>query len=75
MFMRRFIKLNLSSTIINLVILTSMIVGIQNSQEKKKITFLSYESINMPISFIIGASFITGSIFGSFIFSTSKFND
>tara|TARA_Y100000589_G_C27191809_1_gene645105 strand:- start:767 stop:922 length:156 start_codon:yes stop_codon:yes gene_type:complete len=42
-------------------------IGIQNSSEKAKINFLINESIDLPISFIIGSSFITGSLVGSII--------
>ena len=43
-----------------------LMVGIQNSSNKSKVNFLIYETINLPISFIIGASFISGSLIGSF---------
>ena len=43
-----------------------LIIGIQNSSNKEKINLLFAETIKLPISFIIGSSFITGSIFGSF---------
>ena len=44
-----------------------LIIGIQNSSKKEKINLILAETIQLPISFIIGSSFITGSIFGSFI--------
>jgi len=44
-----------------------LIIGIQNSSKKEKIILLFAETIKLPISFIIGSSFITGSIFGSFL--------
>ena len=40
-------------------------IGIQNSRNKGKINFLINESVKLPISFIIGTSFISGSIIGS----------
>ena len=43
-----------------------LIIGIQNSSNKSKVNFLINETINLPISFIIGSSFIGGSIIGSF---------
>ena len=42
-------------------------IGIQNSSNKNKINLLVQETINLPISFIVGTSFITGSIFGNFL--------
>ena len=44
-----------------------LIIGIQNSSKKEKINLVLAETIQLPISFIVGSSFITGSIFGSFI--------
>ena len=44
-----------------------LIIGIQNSSKKEKINLILAETIQLPISFIIGSSFITGSIFGSFL--------
>ena len=44
-----------------------LLIGIQNSSNKSKINFLKNESINLPISFIIGTSFITGSFTGSIL--------
>ena len=42
-----------------------LIIGIQNNSNKGKINFLIDETIELPISFIIGSSFISGSIMGS----------
>ena len=44
-----------------------LMVGIQNSSNKKKVDFVLGETIELPISFIIGFSFISGSLTGSFI--------
>ena len=50
----------------NLSLFLLLIIGIQNSSNKGKINFLIDETIELPISFIIGSSFIGGSILGSF---------
>ena len=50
-----------------------LIIGIQNSERKSKMNFIIDESVNLPISFIIGSSFIAGSITGSLI-SLFKFD-
>ena len=42
-----------------------LIVGIQNSTNKSKVNLFFDETVALPISFIIGTSFITGSIIGS----------
>ncbi len=44
-----------------------LVIGIQNSSNKNKINLLIDESINLPVGFIVGSSFITGSILGSFL--------
>ena len=59
---------NTSLIIFNLLLLIFLLLGIQNSNNSKRIKFLDYESIRMPISFIIGTSFITGSLFGGIVF-------
>ena len=43
-----------------------LIIGIQNSSNKIKVNFLINDTVKLPISFIIGSSFISGSIIGSF---------
>ena len=49
-----------------------LLVGIQNSSKKSKIYMLSFNSINLPISFIIGINFISGSLIGSLVNLTKK---
>ena len=44
-----------------------LIMAIQNSSKKSSINLLIDETVNLPISFIIGSSFISGSIIGSFL--------
>ena len=54
-----------------------LIIGIQNSSSKRKINLFKNETIALPISFIVGVSFITGSITGSFVpifFNDKKFD-
>ena len=72
--MPKILKVNSYIIIFNLLLLIFLFLGIQNSNESKKIKFLGYESIQIPISFIIGTSFITGSILGSIIFSIINLN-
>ena len=44
-----------------------LMIGIQNSSIKKKVNLLINETVSVPISFLIGVSFITGSITGSLL--------
>ena len=46
-----------------------LMIGIQNSTNKTKINLIISESINLPISFIVGISFISGSLTGSILSS------
>ena len=51
----------------NISLFLILIIGIQNSSNKKKVNLLINETVNLPISFIIGISFISGSLIGSFM--------
>ena len=51
-----------------------LLIGIQNSTKKAKIYMFNFNSINLPISFIIGINFISGSLVGSFFNITNKKN-
>ena len=51
--------------IFNLSLLSLLMIGIQNSSDKRKVNLKITETVNLPISFIIGISFISGSILGS----------
>ncbi len=65
--MRLFIRKLLYSAIFNSCLFAILFVGIQNSSNKSKVDFLIDETIELPISFMVGSSFILGSILGSFI--------
>ena len=62
-----FVKKLLHSTIFNSCLFVLLFIGIQNSSNKSKVDFLINETIELPISFLVGSSFIVGSILGSFI--------
>ena len=57
---------------INFCFLMILILGIQNSGIKNKVKFLGNESVDLPLSFIVGISFIAGSISGNFVPSNFK---
>ena len=40
---------------------------IQNSSEKRKVNFLMNETVKLPVSFIVGISFISGSLSGGLL--------
>ena len=55
------------AVIFNSCLFVVLFIGIQNSSNKNKVDLLIDETIELPISFIVGSSFILGSIFGSFL--------
>ena len=54
------------TTTFNICLFLFLMIGIQNSATKSKVNFLINETIKLPISFIIGSSFICGSVIGIF---------
>ncbi len=42
-----------------------LVIGIQNSSNKNKINFLIDYTVSLPVGFIVGSSFICGSLLGS----------
>ena len=55
------------AVIFNSCLFLALFIGIQNSSNKSKVDLLIEETIDLPISFIVGSSFILGSILGSFL--------
>ena len=62
-----FIKKLFYSAIFNSCLFAILFIGIQNSSNKSKVNFLINETIELPISFVMGSSFILGSILGNFM--------
>ncbi|MDA9701375.1 hypothetical protein N9V02_05945 [Prochlorococcus sp. AH-736-L23] len=57
----------------NVCLFLILMVGIQNSSEKRKVNLIISETIKLPVSFIVGVSFISGTLMGSFLsFSPNK---
>ena len=67
------IKKILFTIIFNTSLLTMLILGIQNSSNKNKVNFFFDQTVQLPVSFIVGVSFISGSILGSFLTITDIF--
>ena len=62
------LKKFLFNSALNLTFFFLLLIGIQNSSNKAKVNLLIDKTIALPISFIIGTSFISGSLLGGFIF-------
>ncbi len=56
------------TVIFNSCLFVILFVAIQNSSNKRKVDFIINETIELPISFIVGSSFILGSFLGNILF-------
>ena len=52
-------------TTFNSCLFTLLVIGLQNNSNKTRVNFLIEETVKLPIGFIVGTSFITGSIVGN----------
>ena len=51
----------------NITLFLMLMIGIQNSSNTRKVNLILSETVQLPISFIIGLSFISGSLTGSLL--------
>ena len=58
----------------NLSLFLLLIIGIQNSSTQKRVNLIIGETVKLPISFVIGISFISGSLLGSLLNINSQEN-
>ena len=56
----------------NISLFLMLMIGIQNSSNTRKVNLILSETVALPISFIIGVSFISGSLTGSLITTNFK---
>ena len=42
-----------------------LMIGLQNSSNKKEVNLIVNDTVNLPVGFIVGISFLSGSIAGS----------
>jgi len=63
------------SSMANIILFFLMLITIQNSNHKGKVKFINIETVPLPISFILGSSFLTGSVLGSLISNLNKPNE
>jgi len=69
------LKKLLGTLIFNSCLFFILIIGIQNSSNKSKVNLLFNQTVALPISFIMGISFISGTTIGSLaIINFSKKN-
>ena len=65
--MPQILKKSIFGLIFNSSLFFLLIIGIQNSSNKSKVNFLKNKTVDLPISFVIGTSFISGSLIGSLL--------
>jgi len=61
----------LYTSIFNFSLFLLLMIGIQNSANKRKVNLIFSETVHLPVSFIIGVSFISGSIAASLLITNS----
>ena len=66
------IKKIVFNTALNVTLFLLLMIGIQNSTKSHNINLILRETIKLPTGFIVGISFISGSIAGSNINFFSK---
>ena len=64
--MKFLIKKLFFTALFNSCLFLMLFIGIQNSSNKSKVDLLIEETVELPISFIMGSSFILGSVLGNF---------
>ena len=66
------LKKSFFSIIFNSSLFLILIIGLQNSSNKNNINFLTNKTVNLPIGFIVGISFISGSLIGDLMTTNLK---
>ena len=69
----KFLTTNLYIFCLNTILMMSFLIGIQNNVKQRKVNLLFFETIQMPVAFIVGSSFVLGSTSGGLIFSLLNF--
>ena len=65
--MKIFLKNIIFNTAFNLILFLLLMIGIQNNSNSRKVNFIFGETVKLPTGFIVGLSFISGSITGTLI--------
>ena len=65
-----FLKKIIFTLTFNVSLFLLLIIGIQNSSESRRVNLILNQTVKLPIAFVIGVSFITGSLTGSILTNT-----
>ena len=61
------LKPKLLNLFLNFFLFLFLMISIQNSSLKNKVKFFNYQTVRLPLSFILGSSFIFGSVIGAIV--------
>ena len=67
--MFKIIQKNINPFLFNLILFVFLFLSIQNSTNKQHVFFLNSKSVEIPLSLIIGSSFIFGSFSSNILIS------
>ena len=65
--MEPLLKKIIFTVIFNFTLFSTLMIGLQNSTNKHKVNLLINETVGLPIGFILGVSFISGSLLGGLL--------
>ena len=65
-----FLKKIIFTLTFNVSLFLLLIIGIQNSSESRRVNLILKQTVKLPTAFIIGVSFISGSLTGSTLANT-----
>ena len=65
-----FLKKIIFTFTFNVSLFLLLIIGIQNSSESRRVNLILKQTVKLPVAFIIGVSFISGSLTGSTLTNT-----
>tara|TARA_B100000989_G_scaffold102483_1_gene74946 strand:+ start:24 stop:242 length:219 start_codon:yes stop_codon:yes gene_type:complete len=65
-----FLKKIIFTLTFNVSLFLLLIIGIQNSSESRRVNLILKQTVKLPVAFIIGVSFISGSLTGSALTNT-----
>ena len=65
-----FLKKIIFALTFNVSLFLLLMIGIQNSSESRRVNLILKQTVKLPVAFIIGVSFISGSLTGSTLTNT-----
>ena len=67
-----FLKKIIFTLTFNVSLFLLLIIGIQNSSESRRVNLILKQTVKLPVAFIIGVSFISGSLAASLLAINSE---